>query len=95
MESRESRISRSSLQSKISNKECSTTKLSVFLFTLSKEKKMNTTLSGTSTHNTSSFAHDSAPNAAKLIESLRHLGYDNYHAIADIVDNSIDAELVL
>jgi hypothetical protein len=32
------------------------------------------------------------PNAARLIESLRHLGYGNYEAIADIVDNSIDAE---
>ncbi len=63
----------------------------MFLFTLSKEKKMNTISPSTSTRNTSSFAHDSAPNAAKLIESLRYLGYDNYHAIADIVDNSIDA----
>jgi hypothetical protein len=40
---------------------------------------------------TSTFAHDSSPNPAKLIESLRYLGYDNYHAIPDIVDNSIDA----
>lgn len=32
------------------------------------------------------------PNAAKLIDSLRHVGYDNYHAVADILDNSIDAE---
>lgn len=32
------------------------------------------------------------PNAGKLIESLRHTGYDNYHAIADIIDNSIDAD---
>lgn len=32
------------------------------------------------------------PNASRLIESLRHLGYGNYEAIADIVDNSIDAE---
>lgn len=32
------------------------------------------------------------PNAGKLIESLRYLGYDNYVAIADIVDNSIDAD---
>jgi hypothetical protein len=32
------------------------------------------------------------PNAARLIESLRHLGYGNYEAIADLVDNSIDAE---
>ena len=37
------------------------------------------------------YTHDSSPNAGKLIESLRHVGYDNYHAIPDIVDNSIDA----
>src|SRR5437867_8785085 len=37
------------------------------------------------------FSHDSSPNPAKLIESLRYLGYDNYHAISDIVDNSLDA----
>lgn len=39
----------------------------------------------------STFTHNSSPNPAKLIESLRYLGYDNYHAIPDIVDNSIDA----
>jgi len=32
------------------------------------------------------------PNPAKLLDSLRSTGYDNYNAIADIVDNSIDAE---
>jgi len=32
------------------------------------------------------------PNAGKLMESLRHAGYDNYHAIADIIDNSVDAD---
>jgi hypothetical protein len=32
------------------------------------------------------------PNAGRLVESLRHLGYGNYEALADIVDNSIDAE---
>jgi len=32
------------------------------------------------------------PNAGRLIESLRHLGYGNYEAVADIVDNSIDAD---
>jgi len=32
------------------------------------------------------------PNAGRLIESLRYLGYGNYEAIADLVDNSIDAE---
>lgn len=37
------------------------------------------------------FTHNSSPNPAKLIESLRYLGYDNYNAIADIIDNSIDA----
>lgn len=31
------------------------------------------------------------PNASKLIQSLRHLDYDNVSAICDIVDNSIDA----
>jgi hypothetical protein len=39
----------------------------------------------------SSFTHKSTPNPGKLIESLRCLGYDNYHAIADLVDNSLDA----
>lgn len=28
----------------------------------------------------------------KLVESLRNIGYDNYTAIADLIDNSIDAE---
>ena len=32
------------------------------------------------------------PNPGRLIESLRCLGYDNYVAIADLVDNCIDAE---
>lgn len=32
------------------------------------------------------------PNAGRLIESLRHLGYGNYEAIADLVDNAIDAD---
>ena len=32
------------------------------------------------------------PNAGRLIESLRYLGYGNYEAIADLVDNSIDAD---
>ena len=35
---------------------------------------------------------DITPNAAKLIESLRYLTYTNETAIADIVDNSFDAE---
>ena len=37
------------------------------------------------------FTFDSSPNPGKLIESLRHLGYDNYSAIADLIDNSFDA----
>src|SRR5260370_37630452 len=37
------------------------------------------------------FNHNSSPNPAKLIESLRYLGYDSYHARSDIVDNSVDA----
>ena len=32
------------------------------------------------------------PNAGRLIESLRHLGYGNYEAVADLIDNSIDAD---
>lgn len=35
---------------------------------------------------------DNLPNPSKLMESLRHTGYDNYHAIVDIIDNCIDAE---
>lgn len=38
------------------------------------------------------FSYNSSPNPAKLIESLRHLGYNNYSAIADLVDNSFDAD---
>lgn len=34
---------------------------------------------------------DNTPNAGKLIESLRSTGYSNYSAIADLVDNSLDA----
>lgn len=37
------------------------------------------------------FAHENLPNPAKLIDSLRYLGYDNYTAVADLVDNSWDA----
>ncbi|WP_240006172.1 ATP-binding protein [Pseudaquidulcibacter saccharophilus] len=40
----------------------------------------------------STFNYDTSPNPAKLIDSLRYLGYDNYSAIADIIDNSLDAE---
>ena len=38
------------------------------------------------------FDRPNNPNAARLVESLRHLGYGNYEAIADLVDNSIDAD---
>ncbi len=34
---------------------------------------------------------DNKPNASKLINSLRHTGYDNLTAIEDLIDNSIDA----
>ena len=34
---------------------------------------------------------ENTPNAAKLLNSLRHLDYSNTSAICDIVDNSIDA----
>src|SRR2546422_11142269 len=37
------------------------------------------------------FTKANDPNAARLIESLRHLGYGNYVAIADLVDNSIES----
>jgi len=35
---------------------------------------------------------DNTPNAGKLVLALRNTGYDNYAAIADIIDNSLDAE---
>src|SRR6266481_1664443 len=35
---------------------------------------------------------DNTPNARKLLDSLRFLGYDNLYAISDLVDNSLDAE---
>lgn len=35
---------------------------------------------------------ENTPNAARLIDALRSTGYDNFSAIADIVDNSIDAD---
>ncbi len=37
-------------------------------------------------------SQENLPNAGKLIQSLRSVGYDNNAAICDIVDNSIDAE---
>jgi hypothetical protein len=38
------------------------------------------------------FDTKNTPNAAKLMDSLRALGYDNYSAICDLIDNSLDAE---
>jgi hypothetical protein len=38
------------------------------------------------------FDRPNLPNAAILMSSLRHLGYSNHSAIADLVDNSIDAD---
>jgi len=35
---------------------------------------------------------ENLPNPAKLLDSLRSTGYDNYNAIMDIIDNSIDAD---
>jgi hypothetical protein len=34
---------------------------------------------------------DNRPNASKLMDSLRSTGYNNYGAIADLIDNSFDA----
>lgn len=35
---------------------------------------------------------DNFPNASKLIDSLRFLGYNNISAICDLIDNSLDAD---
>jgi Histidine kinase-, DNA gyrase B-, and HSP90-like ATPase len=35
---------------------------------------------------------DNTPNARKLLDSLRYLGYDHLYAISDLVDNAIDAQ---
>jgi hypothetical protein len=43
----------------------------------------------------SQFNQPNDPNPARLIESLRHIGYNNYEAIADLVDNCFDAEATL
>jgi hypothetical protein len=37
------------------------------------------------------FVTDNPPNARKMIDSMRHLGYNNYSAVKDICDNSNDA----
>lgn len=42
--------------------------------------------------NRSDYGYDSSPNPAKLIESMRHVGYGNYTALADLLDNSFDAD---
>jgi hypothetical protein len=34
---------------------------------------------------------DNTPNPSRLIEALRHTGYDNMSAVADLIDNSFDA----
>ena len=34
---------------------------------------------------------DNSPNARKLLDSMRYLGYDNLYAVSDIVDNALDA----
>jgi hypothetical protein len=41
--------------------------------------------------NATLFSHPNDPNPARLVESLRHLGYDDHQAVADILDNSLDA----
>jgi hypothetical protein len=38
------------------------------------------------------FNQPNDPNPARLIESLRHIGYSNYEAMADLADNCFDAE---
>ena len=37
------------------------------------------------------FNSNNQPNAAKMVPALRKLGYDNKSAVADLVDNSLDA----
>jgi histidine kinase/DNA gyrase B/HSP90-like ATPase len=38
------------------------------------------------------FDRPNLPNAAILMNSLRHLGYSNHSAVADLIDNAIDAD---
>jgi hypothetical protein len=40
---------------------------------------------------TEEFNKENKPNARKMIRSMRHLGYSNYAAVKDIIDNSNDA----
>lgn len=41
------------------------------------------------------YVRENNPNPARLIESLRYTGYNNYSAIADIVDNAFDADATI
>lgn len=45
----------------------------------------------TSNYETLSYEAPNNPNAGILIYAMQHLGYDNYVALCDIIDNSIDA----
>ncbi len=45
----------------------------------------------TSNYETVSYEAPNNPNADILIYAMQHLGYDNYVALCDIIDNSIDA----
>lgn len=45
----------------------------------------------TSNYETLSYEAPNNPNADILIYAMQHLGYDNYVALCDIIDNSIDA----
>jgi hypothetical protein len=38
------------------------------------------------------YNYDNTPNPSRFLDSYRFLGYSNYSAIADLVDNSFDAE---
>src|ERR1700749_3671225 len=40
------------------------------------------------------FTKEKKPNARKMIRSMRHLGYSNYAAVKDIIDNSNDANAI-
>src|SRR3989304_254635 len=41
------------------------------------------------------YVRENNPNPARLIESLRYTGYNNYSAVADIVDNAVDADATI
>jgi hypothetical protein len=38
------------------------------------------------------YTHPNEPNPGRLVDSLRHLGYGNPEALADLADNAIDAD---